>query len=270
MSSYNWNAKDYQQNSAAQQQWARELIAKLKLTGGEDVLDLGCGDGKVTAEIVGQLKTGTVVGVDNSGAMIAFANKKYPASRYPNIEFKLMDARELAFEGQFDVVFSNAVLHWIKDHNPVLKGLYKALKSGGKILLQMGAKDGVALFISALDQVRLSPEWQDYFVDFEFPYGFMSVEEYEAMLLAVGFQINRVELIGKDADHASLEKFKGWIRTTWLPYTERVPEDQRERFINLIAAKYLEIKPLDANGHVHVSMVRLEVEAEKSITFRTG
>lgn len=264
MNSYNWNAEDYQQNSAAQQQWARELIAKLELTGAEDVLDLGCGDGKVTAEIAGQLKNGTVVGIDNSGAMITLANTEYPTNRYPNLEFKLMDARELAFEGQFDVVFSNAVLHWIKDHNPVVNGLYKAMKPGGKILLQMGAKDGVTLFISALDQVRQSTEWQDYFVDFEFPYGFMGVEEYETMLLAVGFQIKRVELISKDADHVSREKFKGWIRTTWLPYSERVPEDKRERFIELIAARYLELMPMDANGHVHVSMVRLEVEADKA------
>ncbi len=265
MSIYNWNAEDYQQNSAAQQQWARELIAKLELTGAEDVLDLGCGDGKVTVEIAGQMKkNGTVVGIDNSGAMIALASNQYPTSRYPNLVFKLMDARELAFEGQFDVVFSNAVLHWIKDHYPVLKGLYKGLKSGGKILLQMGAKDGVTLFLSALDQVRLSPEWQDYFVDFEFPYGFMGVEEYEVMLLAVGFQIKRVELISKDAIHANKEKFKGWIRTTWLPYTECVPEGKREQFIELIAAKYLELKPQDENGNVHVPMVRLEVEAEKA------
>lgn len=264
MSSYHWNAEDYRQNSAAQQQWARELIAKLALAGVEDVLDLGCGDGKVTAEIAGRLPQGRVIGIDNSAAMIALANRQYPAGRYPNMVFKLMDARELVFSGQFDAVFSNAVLHWIKDHRPVLEGVFKGLKPGGKILLQMGAKDGVSLFISAVDQVRLSPEWQDYFADFEFPYGFMGVEDYEALLPAAGFQIERVELINKDAVHANREKFKGWIRTTWLPYTERLPEDKKEPFIELIAAKYLELKPMDSEGHVHVPMVRLEVEAKKA------
>jgi len=264
MSSYNWNAEDYQQNSTAQQQWARELIAKLALAGSEDVLDLGCGDGKVTAEIADWVPHGTVMGIDNSEAMIALARQQYPASCYPNLTFELMDARELALENQFDVVFSNAVLHWIKDHRLVVEGLFKSLKPRGKILLQMGAKDGVGLYLSVLDQIMLLPEWKLYFQNFECPYGFMGVEEYEVMLLAAGFQIQRVELIAKDALHANKEKFKGWIRTTWFPYTECVPESEREQFIELIATKYLEKKPQDADGRVHVPMVRLEVEAEKS------
>lgn len=263
MSSYHWNAEDYQQNSTAQQQWARELIAKLALTGSENLLDLGCGDGKVTAEIADRLPHGTVIGIDNSDAMIALASQQYPASRYPNLTFERMDARELAFENQFDVVFSNAVLHWIKDHHPVIEGLFKSLKPGGKILLQMGAKGGVSEYLSVLDQILLLPEWNRYFRHFEFPYGFMGVEEYEVMLLAMGFQSQRVELIAKDAVHQNREKFKGWIRTTWLPYTERVPEGKREQFIELIVTRYLEKAPLDAEGRVHVPMVRLEVEAEK-------
>jgi trans-aconitate 2-methyltransferase len=66
MSTYNWNAEDYEMHSQSQQQWARELIGMLSLKGGEDVLDLGCGDGKVTAEIAEALPNGTVIGVDNS------------------------------------------------------------------------------------------------------------------------------------------------------------------------------------------------------------
>jgi trans-aconitate 2-methyltransferase len=263
MSSYNWNAEDYQQNSAAQQQWACELIAKLALTGSENLLDLGCGDGKITAEIADRLPNGTVIGIDNSSSMITLARQQYPANRYPNLTFERMDARALAFENRFDVVFSNAVLHWIKDHRPVIGGLFKSLKPEGKILLQMGAKGGISAYLAVLDQILLLPEWKIYFQNFEFPYGFMSVEEYEAMLLAAGFQIQRVELIAKDALHANKEKFKGWIRTTWLPYTERVPEGEREQFIELIATRYLEKKPQDAEGRVHVPMVRLEVAAEK-------
>jgi trans-aconitate 2-methyltransferase len=162
------------------------------------------------------------------------------------------------------VAFSNAALHWIKDHQPVVDGIFKSLKPGGKMLLQMGAKGGVSLYLSVLEQILVLPEWKAYFQDFEFPYGFMGIEEYEVMLLAAGFQIKRVELIAKDTLHANKEKFKGWIRTTWIPYTERVPEDKREQFIELIATKYLEKKPPVTGGRVHVPMVRLEVEAEKA------
>jgi len=263
MKTYTWNARDYQQNSAAQQQWARELIEKLSLNGSEEVLDVGCGDGKVTAEIANLVRHGAVVGIDNASSMITLATQQYPRDMYSNLSFELMDARDLVFENRFDVVFSNAVLHWLKNHKPVIEGLYKCLRSGGKMLLQMGAKDGINLYLSVLNEILSLPEWQRYFKDFEFPYGFYGVAEYKVMLLEAGFQINRLELVSKDAIHAGKEKFKGWIRTTWIPYTERIPQEKREQFIELIATNYLEKMPLDKNGYVHVPMIRLEVEAIK-------
>lgn len=78
MNTYRWNAQDYAQNSQAQQQWANELIALLRLTGSETVLDLGCGDGKVAAELARIVNRGAVVGIDNSAAMIALAQGRYP------------------------------------------------------------------------------------------------------------------------------------------------------------------------------------------------
>ncbi|WP_225587700.1 class I SAM-dependent methyltransferase [Methylomonas fluvii] len=119
MNTYRRNAQDYAQNSQAQQQWAKELIAGMRLTGRETVLDLGCGDGKVTAEIAAIVDQGTVVGIDNSEAMIALAQRRYPQTQHPNLAFQVMDAGNLSFAEQFDVVFSNAVLHWVKQHQPV-------------------------------------------------------------------------------------------------------------------------------------------------------
>jgi len=263
MHCYQWNAEDYRQNSSAQQQWARELIAKLNLTGTEAVLDVGCGDGKVTAEIASHLPHGQVVGIDNSAAMIALANREYPTNRYANLLFQQMDARELEFSDRFDVVFSNAVLHWIDDHRPVITGMHQSLKSGGRILLQMGARNGMPEFMAALEQVLALPQWHDYFADFSCPYGFKSVEDYQRWLPAAGFVIKRLELIEKHALHVDTEAFKGWIRTTWLPYTDRVPQAKQIQLIEAIATQYLASNPADANGRVSVLMIRLEVEAEK-------
>lgn len=264
MHRYHWNADDYRQNSAAQQQWAQELIAKLNLIGNETVLDVGCGDGKVTAEIASHLSRGQVIGVDNSDAMIALANREYPESSFPNLRFQQMDARELSFDGQFDVVFSNAVLHWIHDHSPVLSGMFQSLKPGGKILLQMGAQHGIRAFMDALDQVLTLPQWSGYFTGFPCPYGFKSIADYQTLLPAIGFEIKRLELIEKHVVHRNNEALKGWVRTTWIPYTERVPENQRADFIDAIADQYLESNPADEVGRVHVLMVRLEVEAKKT------
>jgi trans-aconitate methyltransferase len=263
MHRYHWNAEDYRQNSTAQQQWAQELITKLNLTGTEAALDVGCGDGKVTAEIASHLPHGQVVGIDNSEAMIALAHREYPPNRYANLLFQQMDARELGFNGRFDVVFSNAVLHWIDDHIPVITGMHHSLKPGGRILLQMGAHNGVPEFMAALEQVITLPQWCDYFAGFSCPYGFKSVEDYQLWLPAVGFAIKRLELIEKHAVHLDAEAFKGWIRTTWLPYTDRVPQPKRIQLIEAIATQYFASNPADANGRVSVLMVRLEVEAEK-------
>lgn len=268
MTPYAWNAKDYEKNSRAQLKWAKELIGKLSLTGTEDVLDVGCGDGKITAEIARLLSGGTVTGIDASGPMIDLAEKQYPANRYPNLSFIVMDARNLLFESGFDVVFSNAALHWIKDHKPVVQGLYQSLRPGGKILLQMGGKGNAKQILSIIDHLKETPEWQPYFKEFEFPYGFLDIGDYEPLLLDAGFQIHRLELIPKDMVYDQKDGLEGWIRTTWLPYTQRLPEQKQERFIKEIVRTYVEKAPAAPDGKIHVAMVRLEVEAKKKAGHR--
>ncbi len=118
-----WNAQDYHRHSAAQQEWARELIAKLGLIGTERLLDVGCGDGKITAQIAGMLPSGAAVGVDKSEEMIGFAAQTFTADAWPNLSFAVMDASALTFDAEFDIVFSNAALHWIIDHRAVLRGI---------------------------------------------------------------------------------------------------------------------------------------------------
>ena len=201
MKKYNWNAKDYEAHSQAQQQWARELIAKLNLAGDEDLLDVGCGDGKVTAEIARLTPNGSVIGVDNSSAMIELALERHPSRDHPNLSFEVMDAVELSYVDQFDVVFSNAALHWVRDHRPVVAGLYRSLKPGGRILLQMGGKGNAERIIAVLGALQATEEWRSYFEDFEFPYGFLGADEYTQLLHDAGFTTHRVELIPKDMAH---------------------------------------------------------------------
>lgn len=263
MNTYSWNAKDYEKNSGAQQKWARELIANLNLTGFEDVLDLGCGDGKVTTEIAQLVANGSVVGVDNSRQMIELAQEKYAQNEHPNLSFQVMDASHLSFENCFDVVFSNAVLHWVKNHKPVVEGLYKSLRARGKILLRMGGKGDAADIRSIMDEMKTSNKWAQYFSEFEFPFTFMGVNEYQVLLKDAGFSVTRVELIPKDMMHDGKSGLEGWIRTTWLPYTERIPKEMSNEFIEEASSMYLDKVPLAADGKAHVAMVMIEIEAVK-------
>jgi trans-aconitate 2-methyltransferase len=137
---YAWNAEDYAKHSSPQYQWAKELIPKLKLSGNERLLDIGCGDGKITAVLAKSLPQGRIIGVDNSEDMINLARANFPSSTYPNLSFQVMDARVLSFECYFDRVFSNAALHWVIDHRPILRGVQRSLRNGGRLLFQMGGK----------------------------------------------------------------------------------------------------------------------------------
>ena len=263
MQQYKWNAADYAKSSSCQQQWARELIGKLELKGDETLLDIGCGDGKVTEEIAACLPMGSVLGVDSSAEMIALAQSQYPTDALPNLHFQREDARSLPFRDEFTVVFSNATLHWVLGHAPVLRGISASLKRDGKALLQMGGRGNAAGVVAVAECVIASQEWRGYFQGFGFPYGFYGPDEYREWLREARLQARRVELIPKDAAHKGREGFEGWFRTTWLPYTQRVPEERQEAFIAEVVDEYLENHPPDKQGMVHVKMVRLEVEALK-------
>ncbi|MGD0081189.1 MAG: methyltransferase domain-containing protein [Methanoregula sp.] len=260
---FTWNPADYHKSSGAQQQWAKELIAKLGLRGNERVLDIGCGDGKVTAEISRNLPGGNVTGVDSSPEMIRFACNHFPRSEYPNLSFIQLDARALPFSEEFDVVFSNAALHWITDHKPVLAGIARGLRPEGKLLIQMGGKGNAEQALGVGDIIQKRPEWVQFFHGFAFHYGFFDRTEYRRWLIESGFEPLRVELIPKDMTYTSRQDFAAWIRTTWLPRMSRLPESRRSGYIEAVMDEYLKKYPADSDGMIHIRMVRLEAEAKK-------
>lgn len=260
---YRWDADGYSKASSQQQRWARELISGLGLKGDERLLDIGCGDGKITAELAGMLPEGSVTGVDVSPEMIGFARQAFPPEVCPNLEWQVMDASALTFEGGFDLVFSNATLHWLIDQRPVLAGIARALEPGGRLAVSMGGRGNAAEVITVLASLVCSDEWRDFFSDPENPYGFYGPEEYRGWLEEAGLEPVRIELIPKDMTQPGRDGLAAWVRTTWLPFTSCVPEVRREDFIYRIVDTYLETHPLDAEGLAHVEMFRLEVEALK-------
>src|SRR4029077_9102487 len=124
---------------------AKGLVELLAPMPGERILDLGCGTGALTAEIAAC--GAELFGIDRSADMIAEARKKFPALR-----FEVVDARELSFVGEFDAVFSNAVLHWIREPERVVVGVERALKPGGRFVAEFGGKGNIQRLVDGMER----------------------------------------------------------------------------------------------------------------------
>ena len=260
---YTWNPEDYARHSVGQERWAHELIEQLDLKPDDRVLDIGCGDGRNTAAIAAAVLAGHATGTDLSAEFIAYAQAHYPPQQHPNLDFRQCDMRQLDYDAKFTVVFSNAAMHWVRDHRPVLGGISRALASGGRCLLQMGGGNNAAEVIGAIEEIAASARWSKHFAGFVSTYGFHRPDDYRNWLIEAGLEPRDLRLIEKDMVHADRSAFVGWLRTAWHPYTSQVPPDERDRFITAVTDRFLQQRPADSAGQVHVGMVRLQVAAEK-------
>ena len=130
MGTFEFDGEKYQKASRHQLEWGNKLISQLSLKGNETILDLGCGDGALTAQLAMLVPDGAAKGIDASLGMIETAHKH----EEKNLQFAQMNIDCMDFENEFDVIFSNAALHWIKDHEKLLRHSWRALKENGVIL----------------------------------------------------------------------------------------------------------------------------------------
>ena len=141
MSGQSWNAQGYQTNAGFVPVLGRPVLELLAPRPGEHILDLGCGDGVLTVELVAA--GATVVGIDSSPEMVAAAREK-------GLDAHVADAAHLSLDGAFDAVFSNAVLHWVKDADGAIASAWRALRPGGRFVGEFGGHGNVAAIVTAL------------------------------------------------------------------------------------------------------------------------
>jgi trans-aconitate 2-methyltransferase len=178
-----WDAETYHRVSTPQVQWAEQVLGRMELRGDETVLDAGSGSGRVTAMLLERLPRGRVVAVDGSAAMVDAARETLPADR---VRFLVGDLVDLSLGEPVDAVFSNAVFHWIRDHDRLFAALHAALRPGGRLVAQCGGEGNVAAFHDAMHAVGEHEPYAEHLAGW-WPWNFASPEQTEERLRRTGF-----------------------------------------------------------------------------------
>jgi trans-aconitate methyltransferase len=175
-----------------------------------------------------------------------------------------MDARAIRLRELVDVVFSNAALHWVDDHRRVVEGAAAILKPGGRFVVSCGGRGNAQDVFRILRSVMREPQWRDHFQAMPRPYFFYSPSEYALWLEHAGLRPVRLALVPKYMLLDGADGLAAWLRTTWLPYTQRVPEPLRAQFVRQTTNRYVKAHPLDEAGRVRIRMIRLEIHAHRN------
>jgi trans-aconitate 2-methyltransferase len=242
-----WNASEYARMSALQAAMAEEVLSLLDLSGAEQILDVGCGNGKTTTEIAVRVPKGNVVGVDASAEMINFAMVHRDAALHSNLQFAVADARHLPFEEEFDLVVSFNALHWIPEQAQALQSIRSALKPDGQAKLRLVPKDERKSLEDVIEDTRLSPRWAGYFKSFRDPYLHLTPEQYGILAERNGFRVLRTHTEAKGWNFQSRSAFLAFGSVTFIEWTQHLPEGKRLDFVKDVLDRYQRVAA-DSSG----------------------
>ena len=243
-----WDPERYARNARFVADLGAPVVELLASQPGERILDLGCGDGALTEKLV---RMGCrVVGVDSSVAQIE-------AARARHLDARVMSGDQLTFDNEFDAVFSNAALHWIRNADAVTAGVWRALKPGGRFVAEMGGQHCVEKIRTALARALDRRGIDGKSADLWF---FPTVEDYSARLQKAGFTMNYIALIPRPTPLPG--DITGWLETFAENFTSKIPAAERAAYIAEVRD---ELRPqlCDANGVWIADYTRLRFSATK-------
>jgi SAM-dependent methyltransferase len=244
-----WSASDYAKNGRFVQELAGPIFAMLAPRPGERILDLGCGDGTLTAEI--KAAGADVLGVDLSDELLAVARMK-------GLTVRKADGHALDFVQEFDAVFSNAALHWMRAPGLVIAGVARALKPRGRFVGELGGHGNVAAIATAMRAVGAVRGGDPAHVA---PWFFPTVEEYDGLLTKHGFTVQDIALVSRPTPLKT--GMEGWLRTFGRSFFDQFPEPDRTAAL-CEALELLRPSLCDAQGRWTADHVRLRFSAERN------
>ncbi|NIG53597.1 class I SAM-dependent methyltransferase [Chitinophaga sp. Cy-1792] len=245
-----WNADLYKTKHNFVFEYGNSLIEWLNPQPGESILDLGCGTGELTAQLA---ETGAnVTGIDGSPKMISSAK-----AHFPNVNFAVADATNFELHQQFDGIFSNATLHWVREKEKAIERMYAHLRQNGRLVLEMGGKGNVNSILRELEYV-MQQKGYTYQPFWYFP----SPGEYATLLEKAGFTVEKILYFERPTKLADPETgISTWLEMFGDHFFAQVPEKDKQEILQQVQE---EVGPaLTREGNLYADYVRLRVVAVK-------
>lgn len=251
------NAKHYRKHSKLQQGLAHNLLTSYYFDPAAKVLDVGCGDGRITAQIACEVPEGKVIGVDASNNMVELGTASFPKTEFPNLKFKLGKAEELSFPESFDNIVSFSCFHWVREPQKALKGLTKMLKNDGELLILTYPKES-----AYYEFLQEALQGYSEYADLSAYHTMLSIKEYKKILKDLGMEI--VEFSSKNLVHSykNTDAVKDFIRG-WLTSFVPLPEHLHESYLNLVVEKSLKYHIELQNDLINLPYKALVIIAKK-------
>ncbi|MEY2194097.1 trans-aconitate 2-methyltransferase [Neobacillus sp. BF23-41] len=247
-----WNANLYDKKHSFVSQFGGDLVQLLEPQSGEKILDLGCGTGDLANQL-NQLGV-DIIGIDKSENMIQQAQKKYPG-----LTFKVQDAVNMGYTNEFDAVFSNATLHWIKTPKQTLQSIYNALKPGGRYVAEFGGKGNVQKITDSIIN-QLGEQGIEYKSE-KFPWYYPSIGEYTSIMEQVGFHVTHAQHFDRPTPLSGEQGLRNWIEMFATSMFEGVTSDTKELIITRVEKNLREV--LFQNGEWIADYKRIRVLGTK-------
>lgn len=250
----NWNAQYYKKNSGGQYATGLNSINEITFRGDEQVLDLGCGDGRITSEITKHVPNGSVLGIDVSQNMITEAQKNFTDIK--NLNFECADATTFSYTEKFDLIVSFSAFHWIKDQQAALTNMYKALKPGGRLIMHV-----YAVHNNPDKDMYTSEKWAPYLSKKERSFFPQTLDTMNTMLERTGFKTIDIKHEVTLRTFDSTQDIFNWA-FAWVPHLTGLPEDKAREFTQDVVDSICESRH---DGKLILERARLKISATKPI-----
>jgi trans-aconitate 2-methyltransferase len=241
MTNTHWNAEVYDRIGTPMRGWAQAVIDDLGLKGDETVLDAGCGSGSVTFDMLERLPNGRVYALDSSQEMIEQMQQKIDATGETRVIAMKADLTNFELPEQVDVVFSNAVFHWIPDDHALFSAILRATKPGGRMRVQCGGGNIYAKLSHAWNAASARSPFSDHLGEYRDGKKYRSPEEAAESLQGAGWTDVRTWAFDAPVPFENEDDSALYLRTIILrDHVANLPEDLHEPYVRAVIAEYIE------------------------------